>query len=161
MARIELFPKHILDTFYTAFKNIAPVRILMKIAEPKLLPPGLPSNVMTQPWLQQIQVLSKYLKVVNTENYYYCLPLFYYYFFLIPTEHKNVKAFVTHGGLMGIQESIYFGVPMVGIPLSGDQLVNVEMAAKRKIAIKTNLNEITEKKFTETLNEILKNSIYR
>lgn len=76
-------------------------------------------------------------------------------------EHKNIKAFVTHGGLMGIQESIYFGVPMIGIPLSGDQFVNAELISKKEIAIKVNLNEIAEAKFTNNLDDILRNPLYR
>ena len=64
MVRIETFPKPILEAFYATFKNIAPVRVLMKIAKPEELPPGLPDNVMTQTWLSQIQVLSKYKYVL-------------------------------------------------------------------------------------------------
>lgn len=59
MVRIETFPKPILDAFYATFSNIAPVRVLFKIAKPEVLPPGLPSNVMTQSWFSQIQVLSE------------------------------------------------------------------------------------------------------
>ena len=59
LMRIETFPKHILDAFYRMFKNIAPVRIIMKIAEPDLLPHGLPNNVMVETWVPQIQVLSE------------------------------------------------------------------------------------------------------
>lgn len=59
MIRIETFPKAILEIFYESFKKISPVRVLMKIAKPEELPPGLPSNVFTQSWLQQTQVLSE------------------------------------------------------------------------------------------------------
>ncbi|XP_069741487.1 2-hydroxyacylsphingosine 1-beta-galactosyltransferase-like isoform X2 [Narcine bancroftii] len=34
--------------------------------------------------------------------------------------HRNVKAFLSHGGLNGIYESIYHGIPVVGIPFFGD-----------------------------------------
>ncbi|XP_038638988.1 2-hydroxyacylsphingosine 1-beta-galactosyltransferase-like [Scyliorhinus canicula] len=34
--------------------------------------------------------------------------------------HRNVKAFLSHGGLNGIYESIYHGVPVVGVPFFGD-----------------------------------------
>lgn len=61
MIRIETFPKRTLDVFYATFKNIAPVRVLMKIAQPKILPPGLPDNVLVQSWLPQVKILSKIL----------------------------------------------------------------------------------------------------
>lgn len=59
MVRLETFPKPIVQSFYGSFKKIAPVRVLMKIAKPEDLIPGLPSNVMTKSWLPQEQVLSK------------------------------------------------------------------------------------------------------
>lgn len=58
MVLIETFPRSVLNAFYATFKNIAPVRVLLKIAKPEKLPPGLPSNVMTKSWFSQIQVLS-------------------------------------------------------------------------------------------------------
>ncbi|XP_032453936.1 uncharacterized protein LOC100123458 [Nasonia vitripennis] len=131
--RIETFPRHILEAFYRSFKNIAPTRVLLKIAKPEELPPGLPPNVMTQSWFQQIQVL----------------------------KHKNVRAFVTHGGLMGTQEAIYYGVPLLGIPLFGDQHYNVRAYVKRGIAIKIDRYEITEESFTHALKEVLYNPQYK
>ncbi|XP_031777448.1 UDP-glucuronosyltransferase 2A3 [Nasonia vitripennis] len=133
MVRIETFPKPMLDAFYKTFAKIAPVRVLMKIAKPEELPAGLPSNVMTQPWLNQVKVL----------------------------KHKNIRAFVTHGGLMGTQESIYHGVPMIGVPLFGDQHFNVESYVKRNMAIKLIREDITEENFGKAVNEILSKPIYK
>lgn len=39
--------------------------------------------------------------------------------------HDNVKLFVTHGGLLSCTESILRGKPIVGIPIFGDQMVNI------------------------------------
>lgn len=39
--------------------------------------------------------------------------------------HPKTRAFVTHGGTNGIYEAIYHGIPMVGIPLFGDQYDNI------------------------------------
>ncbi|XP_075799350.1 UDP-glucuronosyltransferase 2B31-like [Microtus pennsylvanicus] len=45
--------------------------------------------------------------------------------------HPKTRAFITHGGTNGIYEAIYHGIPVVGIPLFGDQFDNiVHMKAK-------------------------------
>ncbi|XP_058810722.1 UDP-glycosyltransferase UGT5-like [Phymastichus coffea] len=133
MVRIETFPRAVLDAFYASFQKLAPVRVLMKIAKPEVLPPGLPSNVMTQPWFSQLQVL----------------------------KHKHVIAFVTHGGLMSTLESIYAAVPMVGIPCFGDQTLNVQTQVQRKTATSIKLDEITESSVTWAIREVIQNPIYK
>ncbi|XP_003751392.1 UDP-glucuronosyltransferase 2B31-like isoform X1 [Rattus norvegicus] len=39
--------------------------------------------------------------------------------------HPKTRAFITHGGTNGIYEAIYHGIPVVGIPLFGDQKDNI------------------------------------
>ncbi|XP_038202993.1 UDP-glucuronosyltransferase 2B31-like isoform X2 [Arvicola amphibius] len=39
--------------------------------------------------------------------------------------HPKTRAFITHGGTNGIHEAIYHGIPVIGIPLFGDQFDNV------------------------------------
>ncbi|XP_046836138.1 uncharacterized protein LOC124431841 [Vespa crabro] len=133
MVRIETFPKELMEIFYKAFEKIAPVRVLMKVAKKEELLPGLPKNVMTQSWFSQIPIL----------------------------KHKNTRAFITHGGLMGTTESIYCGVPMIGIPLFGDQKINIQNYVDRKIAISLDsFQEITEEKLTNALETILNDPSY-
>ncbi|XP_014220312.2 UDP-glucuronosyltransferase 1-3-like [Trichogramma pretiosum] len=133
MVQIETFPEHDIKELYASFKNIAPIRVVMKIAKPELLPPGLPSNVITHSWLPQVKVL----------------------------KHKNIKAFVTHGGLMGTQESIYYGVPLIGFPLFGDQHFNIESYAKKNLAIKLDRHNIKEETLTAAIKEIVNNPAYK
>ena len=42
-----------------------------------------------------------------------------------PAAHPKVKVFITQGGLQSFQEAVHYGVPLVGIPWSGDQECNV------------------------------------
>lgn len=45
--------------------------------------------------------------------------------FLLFLGHSKTRAFITHGGTNGIYEAIYHGIPVVGIPLFGDQYDNI------------------------------------
>ena len=72
-----------------------------------------------------------------------------------------MKAFVTHGGLLGTLESIYYAVPMVGFPLFGDQPNNLKNYENNKIAVTLDYHTVTEQKFTEALNTVIKNGEYR
>jgi glucuronosyltransferase len=40
--------------------------------------------------------------------------------------HKNIKLFITHGGLLSTQEATYHGVPVVGVPIGADQMLNMK-----------------------------------
>lgn len=43
------------------------------------------------------------------------------HFHLFPG-HPNVKAFITHGGLLGSSEAAHCGVPTIVTPMYGDQV---------------------------------------
>jgi len=61
---------------------------------------------------------------------------------------------------MGSQEAIICGVPMIGIPCFGDQFLNIDTYVKKNIAIKLDIDTMTEKDMDEALNAILWNPIY-
>ena len=76
-------------------------------------------------------------------------------------EHKNVKAFVTHGGLLSTTEALVFGVPMIGIPLFTDQFVNMNNYVRHQVAICLDRHSINEEILTNAFQKILKNPVYR
>jgi glucuronosyltransferase len=71
--------------------------------------------------------------------------------------HPNVRLFITHGGLMGTMEAVYSGVPMVAIPLFGDQFHNVKNLEDEGIAVKLDHMSITKEKVLTALREVLGN----
>ena len=44
-----------------------------------------------------------------------------------------MRVFVTHGGAGSIQETICHKTPIVGVPMFGDQPVNVKEAVNKKV----------------------------
>ncbi|XP_026823932.1 2-hydroxyacylsphingosine 1-beta-galactosyltransferase-like [Ooceraea biroi] len=132
MVLIETFPRTILDVFYVSLGKIAPVRVLIKVPNPEKLPAGLPENIRTFRWMPQVKVL----------------------------KHPNIRAFVTHGGLMSTMEAIFCGVPMIGMPLYADQFKNVEACVTRNVAVKLDVHKITEKDMDAALNAILHDPRY-
>jgi glucuronosyltransferase len=68
--------------------------------------------------------------------------------------------FVTHGGLLGGQESDYCGVPRLGIPIFSDQLNNIRAAEKRGVAIKVAYHEISKEKILKAARKLLDDPAY-
>lgn len=77
------------------------------------------------------------------------------------SEHKNLKGFITHGGMMGGIESILSGVPMIGFPLFADQMLNLENLVQRNIAISLNWKTINGEELTSAISNLCDNPIYR
>lgn len=67
MVKIESFPKEVLSALYSSIEKLAPVRALIRIAEPNDLPSGLPKNVLTETWIPQLAVLSNFYILRFTE----------------------------------------------------------------------------------------------
>ncbi|XP_070166542.1 UDP-glucosyltransferase 2-like [Polyergus mexicanus] len=133
MILIETFPREFLNILYASLSKIAPVRVLMKIPNPENLPPDLPENVYISPWMSQIKIL----------------------------KHPKIRAFITHGGLMGTQEAVAYGVPMIGIPLFADQFMNIDAYVAKNIAVRLDLKKMTEKDMDAALNAVLWDPIYK
>ena len=157
---IETLPKDIILAIYLSFAKIAPVRVLMKIRDLNKLPPGLPENVKTLSWIPQIPVLSNWKKYYNwwVLSLKKCINSTYFFSFL---GHNNTRVFITHGGLLGLQEAVHFGVPIIGIPIHTDQFRNVQICVMKKMGIRINYEDISEDNLDNALSKILNNSTYR
>jgi len=123
-------PPDVLQMFLQLFKKYKNQRVLWKWEDDKI--PDLPSNVMVKKWLPQNDILA----------------------------HKNIKVFITHGGLMGTQEGVYHGVPMLGIPIFCDQYLNMKKAVKSNYAITLDFQLITFDQLDNAIDQLLNNPSY-
>lgn len=95
--------------------------------------PNKSDNVMIIPWLPQRDVLA----------------------------HPNVKLFITHGGLLGVSESISEGVPILGIPIYSDQTMNILKAIDDGYGMLMNYDDVEENLIVSNIQEMLVNPKYR
>ncbi|XP_030574424.1 UDP-glucuronosyltransferase 2C1-like [Archocentrus centrarchus] len=76
--------------------------------------------------------------------------------------HPKVKLFVSHGGTNGIQEAIYHGVPIMGLPVFFDQYDNLlRLKVKGAAKIVTLATVDQENNFLKAIQEVLNNPSYR
>ncbi|XP_057185551.1 UDP-glucuronosyltransferase 2A1-like [Triplophysa rosa] len=75
--------------------------------------------------------------------------------------HPKTKVFVAHGGTNGVQEAIYHGVPILGIPLVFDQHDNLSRMQAKGTSKSVDISTLDRTVFLEALKEVLYNSSYR
>ncbi|EFA11928.2 UDP-glucuronosyltransferase 2C1-like Protein [Tribolium castaneum] len=75
--------------------------------------------------------------------------------------HPNLKLFITHGGLLSTIEALHHGVPVLGIPIFGDQKANIPNAVSSGYAVQLELADLDEATLTKALDEILTNPKYQ
>lgn len=74
------------------------------------------------------------------------------FFLLIDIGHHKLRAFVTHGGLLSMFESVYHGVPLVTMPVFCDHDVNAAKAVADGYALRLELETLTTDKLSEYKN---------
>lgn len=106
------------------FRRLPQYTFLWKF-ESSNLPADIPKNVHIQAWMPQSEILA----------------------------HPNTILFVTHAGLLSTQESVWHAVPMLGLPVFGDQFLNIQRMVDIGIAERVDLKNI---KPDDLVNGILK-----
>ncbi|XP_043267265.1 UDP-glycosyltransferase UGT5-like [Venturia canescens] len=94
--------------------------------------PNKPKNLLIRHWLPQVAIL----------------------------QHPNVKCFMAHGGLLGLSESVWAGVPMIAIPMYGDQFYNAAAAKARGVAEVLRWNDLTERDLRQAVDRVFNDSGY-
>nr|XP_036215376.1 UDP-glycosyltransferase UGT5 isoform X5 [Bactrocera oleae] len=108
-----------------------PYKVLWKWAPNEL--PGESKNIIFREWLPQDDILA----------------------------HPNIKLFITHGGMGSVVESQYHGVPMVGIPLFGDQPSNMANVVNSGYGLSVDYITMTEESLNSAIQDVLHNPKYK
>ncbi|XP_053684148.1 UDP-glycosyltransferase UGT5-like isoform X2 [Sabethes cyaneus] len=106
-------------------------KVLWKWEDDKL--PSKPDNVRIQSWWPQDDILA----------------------------HPNVRLFITHGGLLSTTESLYHGVPVIGIPVFGDQHLNMAKAERGGYGLSVAYQAISEERLSTAIDAILNDSTFK
>lgn len=93
----------------------------------------LPPNVMVKQWLPQDDILA----------------------------HKNTKLFISHCGISSYNEALYHGVPIVGVPIVGDQPMNAKKAFDEGWAEYVVLVDLTQENLDAAIGNVLTNPKYK
>lgn len=72
-----------------------------------------------------------------------------------PLGHQKTRAFITHAGINGITEAIYHGVPVVGIPLFGEQADNMVHMVARGAGTTLDLNTMTSEQLRDSITKVI------
>ncbi|KAG7242535.1 hypothetical protein INR49_020248, partial [Caranx melampygus] len=75
--------------------------------------------------------------------------------------HPKIKLFVAHGGTNGVQEAIYHGVPILGLPLIFDQRDNLFRIEERGAGKIIDIFTMNEDIFFQGIQEVLTEPSYR
>ncbi|XP_053608211.1 UDP-glucosyltransferase 2-like [Plodia interpunctella] len=102
-----------------------PQRVIWKWEEEFL--PGKPKNIFSSKWLPQNDILA----------------------------HPKVVAFYSHCGMMSTTEAIHYGVPVVGMPIFGDQPANAAAIEESGLGVQIQLRDVTKELLVEKFNTVL------
>ncbi|KPJ18103.1 Ecdysteroid UDP-glucosyltransferase [Papilio machaon] len=131
MSRIETIPKKKLEQIFEVLSEL-PQTVLVKMNR-RMLARNItvPDNVYTMDWIPQYKTLC----------------------------HPNTKLFVSHGGLLGTQEAVACGVPMLTVPLYADQALNGRAMRDRGVALTLTLKDSSKESWREALQDLIKNPV--
>ncbi|CAK1583491.1 unnamed protein product [Parnassius mnemosyne] len=133
MSRIETIANEKLVQIFKVISELSQI-VLVKM-DRRMLAKNLtvPDNVYTMDWIPQYKTLC----------------------------HPNIKVFISHGGLLGTQEAVACGVPMLTVPLYADQALNGRAMQDRGVARTITLKETNKETWRDALHDLLTDPKYK
>ena len=69
--------------------------------------------------------------------------------------------FITQLGMVSLQEALYHGVPVLGVPLTVEQNLNTDIVTSNHLGSVLHLEDVTEELLMVTIKDLLNNKTYR
>ncbi|XP_059611783.1 UDP-glycosyltransferase UGT5-like [Phlebotomus argentipes] len=129
--RSDLLDEQIIAKFVSVFQKLNQFSVIWKYEGKR--PFNWPKNILTVDWIDQNKLL----------------------------EHPNLVLFITHGGLLSVQEAAWNGVPILGMPLFMDQHSNVAKAVSRDIALDIDVNSFTAEELESKILQLIEGGNFR
>ncbi|ETN60417.1 hypothetical protein AND_007961 [Anopheles darlingi] len=125
-------PDHLRKLLVQTFARL-PYRVLWKYEASPALLTDLPENVKIGRWLPQQDILG----------------------------HRKLRAFITHGGLLSMFETVFHGVPVVTMPVFCDHDSNAAKAVADGYALKLDLETLTSERLVKAIHKVIHDPKYR
>ncbi|XP_014261181.1 uncharacterized protein LOC106673546 [Cimex lectularius] len=74
--------------------------------------------------------------------------------------HKNTKLFITQGGILSLFEAVCHAVPLIVVPVLGDQPKNSDVVVAGGFGIRLNFNNLTETSLRWAIDKVLNDETY-
>ncbi|KAJ6643627.1 UDP-glucosyltransferase 2 [Pseudolycoriella hygida] len=121
------------QAFIGAMRSLSHIQFLWKVDDLSLINEFPDNNVFISKWMPQQDILA----------------------------HPKIRAFITHAGLVGLQEAIYNSVPLISFPIFGDQDYNAERIHRKEYGIRLEITTVTQVQLEDAINKILTDNKYR
>ncbi|KAH8412560.1 hypothetical protein KR009_003078 [Drosophila setifemur] len=126
-------PQHLVDTFTTAFSLYPDYDIYWTYDGPNGSAISLDyQHLKVGKWWSQIELLGS----------------------------GRTRLFITHGGKGSVSEALFYGVPMLGLPLLGDQRANLKKMHAKTWGLTLPTHNLTHSELSKAMGQILSHSDY-
>lgn len=71
------------------------------------------------------------------------------------TAHPKTLAFMSHAGMGGTTEAIHYGVPMIAMPILGDQPANAASVEESGLGVQIQVHELNKDNLLAAFKKIL------
>ncbi|XP_039757842.1 UDP-glycosyltransferase UGT5-like [Pararge aegeria] len=127
----EQLSPQLLQTLADAFREL-PFLVLWKIGNTTMIN-DLPKNIISSEWLPQQEILA----------------------------HPNLKAFITNGGGRSLEEAVFYGVPIIGLPIVRSRKVFIQEITRYDAGEILDLYHLEKEGLIDVISEVLSNDKYK